>query len=100
MPSAASSVGNSGGHNDDTDIAVEFHLDEQLTPEARFAAAQSGESVRKPMTQLPAEQLRVIELSFFERKAHGDIQRSACRTSGLFQGTSIALLEANTSEGR
>ena len=35
----------SGGHNDDTDIALEPHVDERLTPEARFAAAQSEESV-------------------------------------------------------
>lgn len=65
----------SGGYNDDTDIAVEPHVDERLTPEARFAAAQSEESVRKAMAQLSAEQLRVIELSFYEEEAHSEIAK-------------------------
>ena len=29
--------------------------------------------MRKAVVQLPREQLRVIELSFFEEKAHGEI---------------------------
>jgi len=59
--------------NDDARIAVESHLDKQLTPEAQFAAAQSEENVRKAMAQLSNEQLRVIELSFFEEKTHSEI---------------------------
>ena len=59
--------------NDDARIAVELHLDKQLTPEAQFAAAQSEENVRKAMAQLSNEQLRVIELSFFEEKTHSEI---------------------------
>ena len=59
--------------NDDARIAVELHLDKQLTPEAQFAAAQSQENVRKAMAQLSDEQLRVIELSFFEEKTHSEI---------------------------
>lgn len=59
--------------NDDARIAVESHLDKQLTPEAQFAAAQSEENVRKAMAQLSDEQLRVIELSFFEEKTHSEI---------------------------
>ena len=59
--------------NDDARIAVELHLDKQLTPEAQFAAAQSEENVRKAMAQLSDEQLRVIELSFFEEKTHSEI---------------------------
>jgi RNA polymerase sigma-70 factor (ECF subfamily) len=59
--------------NDDARIAVESHLDTQLTPEAQFAAAQSEENVRKAMAQLSNEQLRVIELSFFEEKTHSEI---------------------------
>jgi RNA polymerase sigma-70 factor (ECF subfamily) len=64
---------NGGRDNHNTDIAVEPHDDERLTPEAQFAAAQSEESVRKAMAQLSAEQLRVIELSFYEDKAHSEI---------------------------
>jgi RNA polymerase sigma-70 factor (ECF subfamily) len=59
--------------NDDARIAVESHPDKQLTPEAQFAAAQSEENVRKAMAQLSNEQLRVIELSFFEEKTHSEI---------------------------
>ena len=59
--------------NDDARIAVESHLDKQLTPEAQFAAAQSEDNVRKAMAQLSDEQLRVIELSFFEEKTHSEI---------------------------
>ena len=56
----------------DKDIGLEAHLDER-TPEAEVSAAQSERSVRKAMAQLSSEQLRVIELSFFEEKAHGEI---------------------------
>jgi RNA polymerase sigma-70 factor (ECF subfamily) len=57
----------------DRDMAIESCVDQQLTPEAQFAVAQSEESVRKAMGRLSNEQLRVIELSFFEEKAHGEI---------------------------
>ena len=59
--------------NDDARIAVESHPDKQLTPEAQFAAAQSEENVRKAMAQLSNEQLRVIELSFFEEKVTAQV---------------------------
>ena len=59
--------------NDDARIAVESHLDKQLTPETQFAATQSEDNVRKAMAQLSDEQLRVIELSFFEEKTHSEI---------------------------
>lgn len=57
----------------DKDVAIEPHLDERLTPESQFAAVQLEQRVRKAVAQLPSEQLRVIELSFFEEKAHGEI---------------------------
>ena len=59
--------------NDDARIAPMSHPDKQLTPEAQFAAAQSEENVRKAMAQLSDEQMRVIELSFFEEKTHSEI---------------------------
>ena len=59
--------------NSEMEVAVELRIDARLTPEARFAAAQLEECVRKAMAQLSDEQLRVIELSFFEEKAHGEI---------------------------
>ena len=57
----------------DRDIAIESRVDEQLTPESQVAAVQLEQCVRKAMGRLSSEQLRVIELSFFEDKAHGEI---------------------------
>jgi RNA polymerase sigma-70 factor (ECF subfamily) len=54
------------------DTGLEPHLDER-TPEVQVSAAQLEQCVRKAMAQLSNEQLRVIELSFFEDKPHGEI---------------------------
>ncbi|MFY9993011.1 MAG: sigma-70 family RNA polymerase sigma factor [Rhodoplanes sp.] len=56
----------------DKDIGLEAHLDER-TPESQVAAVQLEQCVHKAMRRLSNEQLRVIELSFFEEKAHGEI---------------------------
>lgn len=42
-------------------------------PDDELGAAERETRVRTALTQLPAAQLRVIELSFFENRAHGDI---------------------------
>lgn len=55
------------------ETAIESRVDGQLTPESQFAAVQLEQCVRKAMAQLSSEQLRVIKLSFFEEKAHGEI---------------------------
>ena len=55
------------------DAAIEPHVDERLTPESQVAAVQLEQCVRKAVAQLSNEQLRVIELSFFEDKPHGEI---------------------------
>lgn len=52
----------------DKDIGREAHLDER-TPESQVAAVE----LHKAMRRLSNEQLRVIELSFFGEKAHGEI---------------------------
>ena len=52
----------------DKDIGLEAHLDER-TPESQVAAVE----LHKAMRRLSNEQLRVIELSFFGEKAHGEI---------------------------
>lgn len=44
-----------------------------LTPEAQFATAQAEENVRKAMAQLSDEQMRAVELFFFEEKTHSEI---------------------------
>ena len=56
----------------DQDIA-EPQLDARPTPESQVAAAQVEHCVRQAMAQLSNEQLRVVELSFFEDKPHGEI---------------------------
>ncbi|HEX5845126.1 MAG: sigma-70 family RNA polymerase sigma factor [Rhodoplanes sp.] len=56
----------------DQDIA-ESQVDERLTPESQVAAGQLEHYVRRAMAQLSNEQLRVVELSFFEDKPHGEI---------------------------
>jgi RNA polymerase sigma-70 factor (ECF subfamily) len=63
---------NSEGSNGDT--CIEPHVvDEHLTAEAQLAVAQSAESVHKAMAQLSDEQMRAIQLSFFEQKTHSEI---------------------------
>jgi len=57
----------------DRDMATESRVDEQLTPESQVAAVQLEQCVRKAMGRLSNEQLRIIELSFFEEKAHAEI---------------------------
>jgi RNA polymerase sigma-70 factor (ECF subfamily) len=66
-------VSNNKSDNHDNRVAVELRVDERLTPEAQFAAAQSEEKVRKAIAQLSDEQMRVIELSFFEENTHSEI---------------------------
>jgi RNA polymerase sigma-70 factor (ECF subfamily) len=53
--------------------AIGSQIDERLTPESQVAAAQMEQRVRKAMAQLSSDQMRVIELSFFGDKPHGEI---------------------------
>jgi len=53
--------------------SADLQIDERPTPEAAVAASQLEISVRKALEQLPSDQLRVIELSFFQDVPHGDI---------------------------
>jgi RNA polymerase sigma-70 factor (ECF subfamily) len=45
-------------------------------PEAQFAAGQRSDRVRAALTQLPADQVAVLQLSFFEEQAHAEIART------------------------
>ena len=42
-------------------------------PDSALDAAERDERVRAALGQLPEEQVRVVQLSFFEGRAHGDI---------------------------
>ena len=56
-----------------SDVEIEFQVDDSPRPDARLATAQSEEQVRSALSKLSADQIRVIELSFFEEKAHSEI---------------------------
>ena len=44
-------------------------------PDARLAASQIEQRVQTALAELSDEQMRVVELSFFEEKAHAEIAR-------------------------
>jgi|SRR6185312_4632738 len=50
--------------------------DEAATPDIRLAGDERNARVRSAMTQLSAEQARVIELSFFQDMPHAEIARA------------------------
>ncbi len=64
-----------GGVTETSDVEAEFQIDNSPQPDAQLDAAQSESLVRSALAELSAEQMRVIELSFFEEKAHGEIAR-------------------------
>jgi RNA polymerase sigma-70 factor (ECF subfamily) len=64
-----------GGALEPSDVELEFQIDDALQPDAQVASAQADERVRAALSQLSTDQLRVIELSFFEEKAHADIAK-------------------------
>jgi RNA polymerase sigma-70 factor (ECF subfamily) len=68
---------------DTSDVDLEFQVDEGPAPDAGVAAAETESRVRKAMATLPEDQLRVIELSFFEEQAHAQI----AETLGIPLGT-------------
>jgi RNA polymerase sigma-70 factor, ECF subfamily len=68
-------------------IAAEFEFeseaDDTVQPDAAMIAKQDQTRIRAALDQLSAEQLRVVELSFFEQQAHADI----ATTLGIPLGT-------------
>jgi RNA polymerase sigma-70 factor (ECF subfamily) len=64
-----------GGVTETSDVEAEFQIDESPQPDIQLDALQSESLVRSALAELSAEQMRVIELSFFEEKAHGEIAR-------------------------
>ena len=55
------------------DDPVPDAIDESAMPDLGLSAAQRTTRVRAAMRQLSADQIRVIELSFFEEKPHSEI---------------------------
>jgi RNA polymerase sigma-70 factor (ECF subfamily) len=56
-----------------SEVEIEFQIDDSPQPDARLATAQSEERIRSALSNLSADQMRVVELSFFEDKAHAEI---------------------------
>lgn len=65
----------SGVVSDIFEVEAAFHIDASPQPDQRVAAAQSEQRVRSALSQLSVDQLRVVELSFFEEKAHAEISQ-------------------------
>jgi len=64
-----------GGVAETSDIEMEFQVDEAPLPDARLAMSQIEQRVQTALAELSDEQIRVVELSFFEDKAHAEIAR-------------------------
>jgi RNA polymerase sigma-70 factor (ECF subfamily) len=62
-----------GGMTGVIDIDLEFQVDERPQPDSQIVASQSEQRIRSALAQLPPEQMRVVELSFYEDKAHAEI---------------------------
>jgi RNA polymerase sigma-70 factor (ECF subfamily) len=58
------------------EIDPEFHVDDGPLPDAGFASSQMQSRVHNALADLSEDQLRVIELSFFEEKAHAEIAQT------------------------
>ncbi len=57
--------------------------DDAAGPDTEFSASQGASRVRAALKRLPADQVKVIEMSFFDEKAHGEI----AATLGIPLGT-------------
>lgn len=56
-----------------TDIDIEFVVDDAPSPDLIVASRQAGDRVRAALSSLSPDQWRVIELSFYQEKAHSEI---------------------------
>jgi len=62
-----------GGMIEASDVEVEFQIDESPLPDSRLVSAQNEDRTRSALSKLSEDQMRVVELSFFEEKAHAEI---------------------------
>lgn len=56
-----------------SDVDAEFVLDGAASADAAVAAGERESRVRRALAALPPEQVRVVELSFYQEQAHGEI---------------------------
>jgi RNA polymerase sigma-70 factor, ECF subfamily len=62
-----------GSARETSDVDAEFQVDESPLPDSQLATTQSEKRVRAALAELSEEQMQVIELSFYEEKAHAEI---------------------------
>ena len=62
-----------GGVSEVGEVEAEFQVDDAPLPDASLETAESETRLRSALERLPADQVRVIELSFFEEKAQAEI---------------------------
>jgi RNA polymerase sigma-70 factor, ECF subfamily len=70
--------GRRDGANEAADVDAEFaefQVDQSLGPDPRAASAQAETRVRAMLAELSEEQRRLLELSFYEEKAHLETAR-------------------------
>jgi RNA polymerase sigma-70 factor (ECF subfamily) len=58
------------------EIDPEFHVDDGPQPDANLTSSQLESRVRNALAVLSEDQLRVVELSFFDEKAHAEIAQT------------------------
>jgi len=64
-----------GGATATSEVEAEFEVDDAPQPDSQLAAVQTEERVRSALAELSRDQMRVVELSFFEEKAHAEIAK-------------------------
>jgi len=57
-------------------VEAEFEVDGAPLADARLMTTETEARVRKALKALPSDQMRVIEMSFFEERPHGEIART------------------------
>ena len=67
--------GRRGGLTETSDVDAEFLADDAPGPDSCLAAAQAETRVRAALSELSEKQRSVLQLSFYEEKAHGEIAR-------------------------
>ena len=59
-----------------SDVEAEFEVDDAPLADAQLVAAQSEARVRAALKSLSSDQIKVIRMSFFEDRPHGEIART------------------------
>jgi len=65
-----------GGATRVDEVEAEFEVDGSPPADVRLMTTESEARIRGALKALPPDQLRVIEMSFFEERPHGEIARA------------------------